>query len=428
MKTFSSAILIFLMFTASAFASVNVSQPASGTTVGSPVQYKATATSNCSKGIASMGVYLNSKLKYVATGSSLNTSISLSPGTYHSTVEEWDNCGGATTSSGMIKVASQTGVYVSTPANNSTVTPSVSYAATATSGSCPQGVAAMGIYVDSVKKYTVNGAKLNTKLNLSSGTHQTTVKEWDHCGGAAAANVTVKVNGNSGTLISNIQAVHDWIQWGELPPDYAICNSCSGVKLSMAQHVKSPSKSGNATKFVISGTKPYSDALWDIKLIGQGTALNLPDTGHKLIPNMHNFTYDADIDFTQASVTQALEIDIDQYLDGVGMIWGAECDHLNTGHWKLWDNTGSKWVDIGIACPLTTGWHHVTFQVQRESNNDLLYQSITWDGVTHNINKTYAPFKVPSSWYGLTVKYQIDGDSKMHTNTTYLDDFNLRYW
>jgi hypothetical protein len=56
-----------------------------------------------------------------------------------------------------------------------------------------------------------------------------------------------------------------------------------------------------------------------------------------------------------------------------------------------------------------------------------VYQSITLNGVTTNINKTYAPFTVPSSWYGITVNYQMDGDYKQSANTTYLDNLSLTY-
>jgi len=67
-------------------------------------------------------------------------------------------------------------------------------------------------------------------------------------------------------------------------------------------------------------------------------------------------------------------------------------------------------------------------QVQRESNNDLLYQSITMNGTTYNLNITEAPFGVPSSWYGMTVNFQMDGDYKMDGYIAYLDNFKVTYW
>ena len=83
---------------------VTVTAPANGGSSGSPVNYVATATTTCGQGVASMGIYVNNNLMYVVQGSKLNTSITLSPGTYNSVVEEWDHCGGAAYTSVKITV------------------------------------------------------------------------------------------------------------------------------------------------------------------------------------------------------------------------------------------------------------------------------------------------------------------------------------
>ncbi|MEO6924322.1 MAG: hypothetical protein ABI142_10890, partial [Bryocella sp.] len=279
MKFYSYALLSILMFTAPAFATVNISQPSNGDTVGSPAQFVATASTGCSRGVASMGVYINNSLKYVQTGSSLNTSVSLSPGSYQAVITEWDNCGGASNLGVSIKVSGQTGVFATSPTNNSTVSPAVTFAATASTNTCPQGVAAMGVYVNNNLVNVQPGAKLNTQVTLPSGPHHTVTKAWDYCGGSSSAVADVTVAGGStGKVLSNIQAVGNWDQWGELAPVYDICDPCAGITYSMGQHVSSPSLSGNATRFTLGGTKAYSDVLWSNKVIGQGTTLNMPDT------------------------------------------------------------------------------------------------------------------------------------------------------
>jgi hypothetical protein len=59
----------------------------------------ATATTICSKGVAAMGVYTANHVRvYTQQGSSLQTYLNLPAGTYNLVIEEWDNCGGATTS------------------------------------------------------------------------------------------------------------------------------------------------------------------------------------------------------------------------------------------------------------------------------------------------------------------------------------------
>ena len=428
MKTFFCTIFIFFVLVTSALATVTVSSPSNGTTVGSPVHYVATATATtCSKGVASMGIYVNNVLEYVVNGASLNTSWPLAPGTYGTVVEEWDYCGGATFTSLKITVASQTtGVWVSSPANNSQVTSPVNYVATATTTACSTGVASTGIYVDGKLTYVTQGASLNTHLSLSPGYHNTVVEEWDHCGGAAYSAVNVTVGG-SGSKLSNLQTDHGWESWGQLPPVYADCSPCTGLKWSMQQGIGSPSKSGNATKFSTSGTTPYGVVLWVDPVIGQFSTHNLPDTNHTLIPTLHNFTYDTDFYVTNVSVTQVLEFDVAMYMNGIGMFFGTQCNHLGGGEWDVLNNVTQKWAQTSAPCNMINGWNHLTLQFQRQSNNYLVYQSITLNGVTANINKTFAPFTVPSSWYGITVNYQMDGDYKQSANTTYVDNLSLTY-
>jgi phospholipase C len=97
MKPFPCIPLALLAFVAPAFATVNVTTPSNGATVTSPVQFVASAsTTTCSKGVASMGIYINNQLTYVVDSTSMNTSIALNAGSQQTTVEEWDYCGGAT--------------------------------------------------------------------------------------------------------------------------------------------------------------------------------------------------------------------------------------------------------------------------------------------------------------------------------------------
>ena len=55
MKKF--ALLLALTSGTLCLASVSVSSPANGGSVGTPVQYVATATTTCAKGVAAMGIY-----------------------------------------------------------------------------------------------------------------------------------------------------------------------------------------------------------------------------------------------------------------------------------------------------------------------------------------------------------------------------------
>jgi hypothetical protein len=429
MKITPHLILALVIFTAPAYANVIVSSPANGETVSSPAKFAATAnTTTCSRGVAAMGVYIDNELAYTVDGTSLNTSLAVTAGKHNAVIQEWDYCGGATKAAVPITVESKTGVWVTSPANNSTVSLLTNYVATATT-SCAQGVAAMGIYVNNQLQYKVSGAKLNTQMNLSPGAAQTVVQEWDNCGGTAVAPVNLTVTG-SGNTLKDLQATKGWNSWGQLAPTYADCPApCSGVTWSMKQGETSTSLTGDATQFTIGGTTPYSDVLWENPLIGQFSTQGLPDTDEKLLPTLHNFTYDAWFFVTNASVTQALEFDVNMFQNTVGMTWGTECRVEAGNEWDIWDNAAGKWVPTGVACnPINGGWNHVTINVQRESNNALLYESITLNGVTSNLNKTYAPFTVPADWYGITVNFQMDGNHAQEANTAYLDAFSFTYW
>jgi hypothetical protein len=71
----------------------NIVYEANSTTI--PVA--ATAITICSKGVAAMGVYTANHVRvYTQQGNSLQTYLNLPAGTYNMVIEEWDNCGGAT--------------------------------------------------------------------------------------------------------------------------------------------------------------------------------------------------------------------------------------------------------------------------------------------------------------------------------------------
>jgi major membrane immunogen (membrane-anchored lipoprotein) len=415
-----------------AFAGVKVSAPSNGATVQSPVHYSASAGStSCSKGVASMGIYTApGVLAYVVNGSSLNTDITLSAGTYDTTVEQWDHCGGASTTPIKITVSKGSGVFVTAPANDASVSSPVHFAATATS-TCSKGIASMGIYTaPNQKAYVGSGATLSTTLTLAAGTYNTTVEEWDNCGGASTTPVTITVSGGSGTgkTLSNLQNSGGWHAYGELAPKYNICSSCPGVTWSTKQGINSPSLSGKAAQYHIGGTTPYSDVLWNNHLIGDGSTQGLLDSSHTIVPTVHNLTYDVHFYGTNLQLAENLEFDIGQFFDNLGLMFGTQCQMVNGQVWGIWDNVNGRWVSTKAPChPLNNSWNHLTIQFERTSSNDLVYKTITLNGVTSAINATYPPFSAVG-WYGIVVNFQLDGNYKQSPYTVYLDKLSVTYY
>lgn len=189
-----------------------------------------------------------------------------------------------------------------------------------------------------------------------------------------------------------------------------------------------PSLSNNATMFDLDPKVPYADALFTAGLIGQNSP-QIPDADHKLLPNLHNFTYDAWFYVVNPEITQALEFDLSLWIDGVaGMTFGQQCNYLGDGDWDVWDNESARWVSAGAPCQFIRGWNHLIIQVQRQADNSTLYQSIELNGTTWNIDKSWPSIPAPKGWWGLAANYQMDSDYEGSPNTTYLDNFTVTAW
>src|SRR6478735_9406067 len=85
----------------------------------SPCSFASVTASSCSKGISAVGIYsADDALAYVSSGSKLDTTLNWKPGTYKTTVQEWDNCGGTDKVQLIINVTAEAGVNVTSPATN----------------------------------------------------------------------------------------------------------------------------------------------------------------------------------------------------------------------------------------------------------------------------------------------------------------------
>jgi hypothetical protein len=196
----------------------------------------------------------------------------------------------------------------------------------------------------------------------------------------------------------------------------------------MSQRIASPSLSGSATRFDMGGQTPFADVLWNNHLIGDFSSQALPDSNRTLVPTLRSFTYDAWFYGMDLELAQALEFDINQFFNGQGYIWGHECRIAGGHEWDTWDNVKQKWIPTGVSCqPLSNAWNHVTIKVQRNGSNQLLFQSITLNGATSNLNITRPPGAAPASWYGVTINYQMDGNRSPQPYSVWLDQLDFSY-
>jgi hypothetical protein len=195
----------------------------------------------------------------------------------------------------------------------------------------------------------------------------------------------------------------------------------------MSQGVASPSLSGGSSKMDIGGTTLYADILWNNHLIGDFSSQGYPDSKRTLAPTIHNFVYDVYFFGNNLPASEALEFDINQFVNGKSFIWGHECRIAGGHQWDIWDNPGQKWIRTGIPCnPLNNAWNHLVIRAQRTSDDHLLFQSITLNGVTSTLNHYENP--TATNWYGITVNYQQDGNYIQQPYSIWLDKFNFSVW
>src|SRR5581483_5485500 len=159
------------------FNTVSITTPFDNATVSSPVRVKA-STNNRST-VYSMQLYVDDKLQYQVSGSSVDTSLTMSNGQHHIVAQSWDTAGGIHKRSIYVTVQAEA-VVVSTPAPNAVVSSPVLIAATSGGVST---VYSTQIYVDNVLKYQVSSNSVNTSLFMTSGSHYVVVQAWDKSGG-----------------------------------------------------------------------------------------------------------------------------------------------------------------------------------------------------------------------------------------------------
>jgi len=263
----------------------------------------------------------------------------------------------------------------------------------------------------------------------SQNSLQITVSNSTTTTGGGSGGPSSGTNATIGQSFNNIQRSGGWEEYGQGPPNFVDCapSPCDGISFSMIQGVSSPSMSGSSSEFHIGGSTPYSDALWNNHLIGPLSSQGTFDSDGTLVPSLYMFTYDVYFFGADFSPSEALEFDINQFFDNMGFIWGHEC-RIDAGNaWDVWDSQNARWVSTGVPCFLNANaWNHLTLQVQRTSDNQQVYQSITLNGVTNTLNWTFGHGSTPG-WYGITINYQMDGNYQQQPYNVYLDNLTFTY-
>lgn len=420
MKNFSRLGAAFFLLVSAAFADITISQPANGSSVGTPVRIVANATSTSP--IKVMQVYVDNNLTYsnspnTSTSNTVDTSIAMASGWRYVVIQAWDTNGVVQKKAININVAystttqssSTSGITISEPANGATVGSPVHIVASS------PGAVAMKVYVDNQDSYTVHAPSMDAWISMAAGTRYVVVQTWQSDGNVRKEARTINVGGSSapttsGTAFYDIDQMTGWEH----------CDSCAGIggvgpkiPYSYTQNRVDPALDGKSMEFWIGGETPYSNALWWKQLGAKDGAAN--------------FVYDLQYYIKNPDASQALEFDVNQSVNGRKYIFGTECNIAETKTWRIWDPAGVKWVNSGIPCakPQAYKWHRVVWEFKREGN-DVVYVAVTVNGQKSYVNRRFLSLAVNAK--ELNVAFQMDGNWNQTDYSVWLDKVTLNYW
>ncbi len=168
---------------------VDITTPADGSTVSSPIHVVAHETSGTA---TDMQIYLDGSLVYdQANVTSIDTTVAAAPGARQIAVKAWYADGTNQLSTVNVTVASTAPVTISQPAAGASITSEVHVVA---SENTAAAATSMQIYLDStLVNTTYNVDSLDTYVNAGCGAHTITVKAWyaDGTNNPTAVSVTV---------------------------------------------------------------------------------------------------------------------------------------------------------------------------------------------------------------------------------------------
>jgi hypothetical protein len=153
-----------------------------------------------------------------------------------------------------------------------------------------------------------------------------------------------------------------------------------------------------------------------------------------------NFLYDAWIYVTSPSSGIAnVEMDMNQVMtNGQTVIYGFQCDGWS-GTWDYTTNLGSPkipkdgWLHSAASCNphewKTNSWHHIEVSYSRDSDGNVTYKSVWFDGTESVINIT-VPSAFALGWAPtLLINFQVDGATATSgSSNVYLDDLTVYRW
>jgi hypothetical protein len=206
----------------------------------------------------------------------------------------------------------------------------------------------------------------------------------------------------------------------ERMPSWGDCSSnCAGepgtnAVYSMNPGIASPSVTGSAIKFNITGGTPWADALWWKQVGGDDTKTH--------------FYYEMQFYMDNPDAAQALEFNVNQNAGGWRYEYATQCDIRGSHTWRIWDHTAMHWVGTSAPCPFFSAnkWNKLAWEFERTSDHQVKWVAVTLNGQKSDINMTFNAFTATGS--GIDVAFQMDSDGGPTPWSVWVDEIKLSEW
>ena len=209
-------------------------------------------------------------------------------------------------------------------------------------------------------------------------------------------------------VISDIQKMTNWENCTD-------CTNGAFAAYTMTQGVSSPSLTGASAQFtLLNGTAPWGQALWWKYLTRDDTATH--------------FVYDLYFYLDNPKAAQGLEFSVSQSVGGNRYEFATQCAMTSEGTWRVWDPIKQAWAGSSVSCPVPSAnaWHHLTWEFERNSANQLVFDAVTLDGNRGVVNMVEAHQSDSSN--GLDVSMQMDAKDGPILYSVWLDKISVTYW
>ena len=176
--------------------------------------------------------------------------------------------------------------------------------------------------------------------------------------------------------------------------------------------MSTPSLDGHSGRFHLDPNGQFNNCLWPIRL---GTS------------KATHFELEAHYQLSKPSVSQGIEFSSNKHVGTKWYKFSVQCSYYK-GVFSVWDTANSKWVATSIPCkrPAANTWQDLI--VQTEINNGkAVFQSLTINGVTHTINKSFYP-KTGAWANSFGVHVQMNGNRSGDSYYLWVDNLKFTLW